>query len=259
MTIPLHDYPDWQRSLSTADTAEIHTDAVVTPGNFTDTSILDMRPYQSFVLKVTPSLNETATDYGNVLIEMNWYLDEAQSVVVYQDTYSVYPSNVGGGSFVVEELDFYLQDVVHGPFCEAAVSNWGPDDISVDYALLGHTRPIPGPYARQTSDTSPASMGATSSRLLSDSGTLGAGASAVYPLRIAPGLVRVYVETATRNHYIRYITPTGATIDEYQVAAGVVDVRDIYFPTESMRIDVENTGAGNGDHFIRAVHDRRYW
>ena len=260
MTLPLHDFPDWQQSLQTADLAQSVTNQALNAGNFFSLPVQDMRAYSSFSVQVEVSTVAAPTAYNGIGIVMDWRDAASVGNAIYEDVYWIFPKGVGGGVFNTDNGRFECQDAVHGPFCRVTLFNNGVDNCTTDIRLFGNSRALGRRYVQNTPNTGGVAVDMQSSILIANGSNLGPGATETKLLRMAPGPVTVVLQTGAAGPYtFNMFDPLGLLFYQEVVAAGAAPIHDIILPRCAVRFAAVNTaGVANG-YFASLVSGRDNW
>lgn len=260
MTQTLHDYPDWQQSLNTADLDANITSSVLGAGGTVVMTAKDMRNYSSFGLHVFARQNALGTAYNPVHVNLLWSSTAAGARRPYRERYGIWASNNGLGAFASSLGNLFLADSVKGAWLTIEVVNNGPDALVCDIDLTGNSRSQGRRYLTNDSDSiSFAAVFADSLLVSASAVALGAGATATYLLPLSPGLARARMVATTTIHLFNFFDIYGNDLGSYVGAAGS-DVHDfLALPKSAVQATVQNVGGVAGTHFLQVVTARDNW
>lgn len=249
MSLPLHDFPDWQASLDTADLVVNLTSQALGGGGFVNSVILDMRSYSSYSLTVKVTTNAAATQYNQIQIYTFWTQDNAGATRMYMDNFEIFAADAGFGAFTSVFGRFDIQDAVHGAFLQISVVNTGADNCTLDLNIYGNSRTIARRYLSNPSWFDGIGSGFNDRALLGEIGTaIGAGVTVSRLLRLAPARASFILFNALATVQWRLLRPDGTTIGIWQPAAGVALAFDYSLPRTATRLTINNFG-GAGTTF----------
>lgn len=260
MSLPLHDYPDWQRALHTADLQQSATNQALNAGGFFSLPVQDMRPYTSFSVQVEVTTVGAPTAYNPIAVVLDWRDAPSLGNPVFEDVHWIWPRGVGGGVFAWESGRFEQQDVVHGPYLTVTLFNNGVNNCTTDIRLYGNTRVIGRNYVRNTPNTGGVAVDEWSSVLLSDSSFVAAGAFKDILMRLCPGPASIMLICGAASTFtFQLYTPLGKLVYSEPVAAGVTALRQWDLPKTALKFEAVNTGGANNNYTVAITGNGQDW
>lgn len=260
MTLPLHDFPDWQRDLATADLIVNQSSQALNAGNFLNLAAQDLRPYSSFAVEVDVTTNAAPTAWNGIGISIGWKDLASLGKAIYDDVYFIIPKGVGG-AFATDNGRFELQDAVHGPFLFVSLFNAGVDNCTATINLYGNSRALGRRYVQNVAVASGGfSIDVSSSQLLSVNSTpLGAGAVIETAVRMAPGVAYTRMQSVVGAMIFQYFTPNGKEINGFNVAAGQDLHTDLALPRSAVICRVTDTSGAPNNYQWMLTTSRTSW
>lgn len=157
-------------------------DQIILSGATVNSQIFDVRQFQSYYFTVTMHAGPAVTNYDQVIVDFYWTSDASQNPfplgpVTYPDQYAFWADSAGVPAVALGPAR--MQDTMHGPYMQFAITNNGPDTIHGTWSLLASSRPLPGPYVRQGN--------APDGVLVSDMSNIPGGGTLTLPLPLAYG------------------------------------------------------------------------
>lgn len=259
MTLPLHDYPDFQKPLNTADLREEWSDDAVAAGFGTALQAFDVRQFSSLTFRFAAQTNTAPASFQRASFTVQFYDDPDALVPVWAEEFSVHAYNPGGGTFAVENGWLYLGIPVMGPFVSSFCLNNGSVDMTLSGLVVGSSRSFPGTYLRESINPLTSGVNHVDAKLTSGVTAVAAGASAFRPLRLHQGRVSYQLSTATQPATFNITAADGELIRQILVAVGAEAVGELVLPSQSCRVQITNTGAGNGNFRATVVAQRQNW
>lgn len=260
MTLPLHGFPDYQRSLQTADLVVSATNQALNAGGFFNLPIQDMRLYSSFILQMDVTTVAAPTAYNGIAVVCDWRDAAALGNPVFEDVHWIFPRGVGGGVFNCDNGRFEQQDAVHGPYLSIALFNNGVDNCTTNIRLFGHTRSLGRCYVRNTPNTGGVAVDERSTVLFAGNAFIGPGAFQDNLIRMAPGPASLMLITgAASTMTFQLYTPRGDLVYSEPVAAGATQLRQWDLPKTALKFEIINTGGANNNYTAAITANGQDW
>lgn len=253
MTLPLIDYPDFQRPLASAEVVKVSQQASVGGGGLIGPFISDMRNYVSVALVCTAITPGVPTAYGSVDVLLAWCEDAAGAIPIFTETFCFWSQPAGGAVFLTPGGRLMFQDACRGPYLSVTLSSRSPNPIDLTARVYGASRSLGNRIVKEH-DVS-VTVSSTDSDVLASTGvvTTAAGAISQYPLQLHEGPVWVRYSAGITTHTFDVYTSQGLRIDQQLLAVGQI-VRGLNpWPGQSMRVAVTNTGGVPGDHRLDVI------
>lgn len=206
--------------------------AVPTGGVAYNTSILDMRAYNSYAIQLKA---EDGSYLVTDLIEMQFrfYADPAGAVETFTDQYRIYKTNILGSS------TFELTDPVHGAYMKMILfdPNATARGYNLTYSLYGSFRSVPSTWLRTCPN------GVITERRAA---LLGAGLSDVQAARLGYGRAKASLLSGVGGGATLTIAYGGSTMADVLTVAGANTriTQEIVMPRYQPRVTITNNGAG---------------
>jgi len=260
MTQTLHDFPDYQGSLTTADLDATFGTSNLAGGVPITSSVLDMRSYNSYSIRAWARQNAAGTAFNPCRLDMYWYADQAAGRELYRERIGWWGSNNNVGAFASQLGRLYIHDATKGSFLQFEIYNMGPDTLSCSNDVSGRSRSLGMRYVQNMSDSIAILDLFRSSNLITSGGVaLAAGATANYLAPLAPGLAHVRLAAITTPHTFIFTDGAGQDIGSFVLAVGA-EVRElIALPQSGIKVSVTNTGGVIGTHIVNVVSARDNW
>lgn len=259
MTLPLHDYPDFQKPLNTADLREEWSDANVAAGFGTALQAFDVRQFSSLTFRFVALCNTAPASFQRASFAVQFFDDPDALYPVWEEDFSVHAQNSNGAGFGVTSGWLYVGIPVMGPFMSAFCLNNGSVAMSLSGLVVGSSRSFPGTYLRESIDPLTAGADKVDAKLTSGVSAVAAGASSFRPLRLHQGRVSYQFSTGTQPGTFNVTAADGELIRQILVAVGAEAVGELVLPSQSCRVQIINTGAGNGNFRATVVAQRQNW
>lgn len=236
---------DWQpsgieqtRQLDSAGTSTLP----IASGVKISTSIFDVRQASSYYMSAFATVDAAPAAFHPFRARVNWFLDPFGLEPSYMDQWLWWSHWASGSIWDVEELGFFSQDNLHGPYMQLELFNASAVAQHIDYNFTASTRVLSGPYQAQSglvnTRTQPYALYATD--------TLAGLAGKQYHCYFGHGnaLLRV---TSGSNQLIVQPALAGDTVllDSFFVAAFTVSKTYYNIPKQSLKVTVTNNAAGN--------------
>jgi hypothetical protein len=201
----------------------------------------DMRQFASYYFNINAQVSGVPTGYNPIEITPRFGADsnipfnlQSPTSLVFPDTYEYYaaasaPFIFGGGPLTIN-------DVVHGPWLNLQILNNGPDTVNYTYLLMGTTRLLPGPYARQEGP-SPGVSGMDGILLFQGGNIPGAG---VFTFPALFGYGETYVKFSTGANGLNFSWNFGSSgLFDFRGVAANSAIREFYnFPKRAALVSV---------------------
>lgn len=246
MTVPIHGFPDYEKSLDRADTLlSSGTQAIAAAGSF-DIPSLDMRTFESYTLFMQSVNFVPATAWNGIVASMGWTPIGAAGGMRYLEQYEWFTNGQGSVGFPNDEGGIVIQDHVHHAFLNVRVFNEGADQVTFSWEAHGHARPMTRRHMLVYRTDAMQNRRAYRGQLLTLNAALGAGGTSDTLLQIAPGLVSMRQQAVTAPMVMQFLSPTGASIQGWNIAAGVESHTLAGLPRMQVRASVVNSGGVGG-------------
>ncbi len=260
MTQSLHDYPDWQGSLNTADLDVTAQSVVLGVGSAVSLAPQDMRNYSSFSVHVRVSQAGAATAYNGCAVSLLWAANNAGARRPYREVYGIWAEDNGAGAFACLLGDMYLNDSVKGSWLTVAVDNYGADVLACTIDLAGNSRSQGRRYLTNPHNSiALIDVFANSSLINANNVALAAGATATYLVPLSPGLARVRMVAITTTHFFSFFDIMGRDLGSWVGVAGSDFHEFVALPHSAVKMVVTNNGAVAGNHYVNLVTARDNW
>lgn len=199
--------------------------------------IIDVRQWSSYYLVVSATTSGTATGYNPIRVDFFWAGAPNGANLTYADLAEFWADNISG--LPISLGAFLAEDVMHGPYMQINFTNNGGNPVSVQWRLMGTTRPLPGPYFRQQNSVD---------GILSPTfQTFNINAGATVPNPMGYGHGRAALRMFAGGGALTFTIFTGSfsgNFDQFSVAAGANQRNEFVLPKRALSINVTNANAG---------------
>lgn len=240
------------------------------PGARYTSQVIDVRDLASYFFEVEVDTSGTGTSMNACEIEIYYWPTTdgfgTGSSPIYKDTYAVWSQQSGtaGGIFDCPAGTVFLQDGHHGPYCQvvffAPATN--TQSLLITGTMLGSTRQLAGPYARQQIVTADSGDGSGTDGILAYSGSIAIanGVTQNVPCALAYGDIRYRVSTGAGGitYFFRY-AGIATTIESVTLAANsVLAEQPFVVPKRALLISPRNTSgvASATSTFVKSTYNK---
>lgn len=259
MALTEHDYPDWQRPLSTADLNTDFNDSALAAGSSVSFPLTDVRRFSSVGIRAGYFCNSAPASYQPVSIVVEWWDDPGNTGPIWVEAFQVWAKNAGGGAFAVNNAWLYIAQACMAPYLMVTMTNNGSVQMTCGGTVLGHSRSLAGTFVREGQLSSPSVVGDTDAKVSDGQTNIGAGATAKRILRLHVGRAKFEFIAGGQPGTFTVISTDGSQIYQVALAAGGVDRPEIVLPSQTCRVEITNTGAAAGNFRNTVILDRSAW
>lgn len=210
-------------------TVTINAAGSISNGGFTD-----VRQFNSYSLRISPIVTVAATPAASPnpsTVTLKWASQPSTNIRLYQDL-AQWWTNSAGGTYVLQNGETFMQDVHHGPYLTVLYSNESAvDTVALSYTLQYSTRQQPSQHVSQLINTD--------GTLALANGAVPGGTSIDLLCPIAYGRASWKLGNTGANPLTYTILyGTLPTVDQFTVAAGTADRREIIVPKRAIRYNI---------------------